>query len=150
MNGIHDPPGFLLYERRCWWAPLLRRMAPGWTVREVRGWEECRRQWGVDQLLVLEATSESLEQLPARLRLARQTVPAMPVGVVMRAELLPLRWTLREAGATLVASTALELRSWGTLLARWHETRLAHAGDVDRGQLLSWSEAQSRLPWEPG
>lgn len=143
-TGEHS---FLVQEHRSWWAPLLRRMAGGWEVRETRTWEDCWQQWQErsTQFLVLEVEAESPHTVLPQLRSAHRCWPNAPIGVVMRAEWLPLRWSFREAGATVVAVSALELRTWGEMLRRF-SSRSSQTPPPSR-DLPSWSEVVEHLPW---
>ena len=168
-TGKRVEPAFLVCERKAYWAPLLRRLAPRWlasyagkaphdvgsvgnatclaTVWEARTWETCweRMTECPQHMAILAVESSSLENALERLRRLRGHWPQAAVAAVVPPMLRWTRWSLREAGAVTVASTALELRPVVRIAARhWtaHKTTMAEVTT-----LPTLDTCIQKLPW---
>lgn len=159
MNAQPKKMSLLVCERTVYWAAALRRMIPQFHVREVRSLAQC---WAElverpQQFVILEATQQNLnhsrlasgrpsgESLLERMRAISSRWPSQTaMAVVMRRELLPATWMLREAGAAYVATSVLELAPLQRIVDRHLDRIQSLPQPADEGLLDS---KHLNLPW---
>lgn len=105
-------PKFVIWEQSYRWAAALRPLMPDHVrICEVRAEQFLWQIAGSDRFVgaAVEIQSENLEKSSTTLVQISRRRADVPLAAILAPELLPLRWTFYELGATHLVFSVLEL-----------------------------------------
>ncbi len=151
---MHSNPKeeILVCEHASWWAPAMRRVAPGIQVREFRIWDQCEAasdDHAHRALVVLEGREDRESEAVATIRQA--TVNGTRIAVATTRRLAPLKWVFKEAGALQVVTSCLAMTDTAKLARRLWRLPPRETGtpkeNSNNVRFKSRQEWHASLPW---